>query len=99
MNNSIKYNVVMVIAVTISSLSLATEYGQKYQRGDCITPTKESYSWHGEYATVEAFTPIEGFTSNKVYVLAFPFWGANSALFSPEIERATRKVKPSSCGN
>lgn len=99
MKYPIKSKVAIACLSVISSLSLANEIEPKYMRGDCITPTQESYSWHGEYATVEAFTPIEGFTSNKVYVLAFPFRGSNSALFSPEIEQETRRVKPSFCDN
>lgn len=63
----------------------------KYQRRDCITPTDTSYSWYGEVATVEAYSAIDGF-SGKLYILSFPEYRSNSAIFDPEIEGTTAKV-------
>ena len=39
----------------------------KYQPGDFITPTKPTYSWYGEYAKVEAYSSVDGF-SGKNYI-------------------------------
>lgn len=74
------------------------EDGPKYQRGDCITPVAESYSWYGKYATVEAYSSVEGLSEKKSYILAFPFSGSTSTIFEKEIESVTKKVKPSFCG-
>jgi hypothetical protein len=77
--------------------SWANDEAPKYQKGDCITPVAESYSWYGKYATVEAYSVIEGLTKSKSYILAFPFSGSNSTIFEKEIELATKKVKSSLC--
>ena len=94
MSNLIKN--IIAISIVVFPL-LASGEGQIYERGDCITPTLESYSWYGKYAKVEALTPIEGFTSNKVYILAFPFNASNNSIFNKNIEKTTMKVKPSLC--
>ena len=90
--------ILAIILVSLSLSSWASDNDPKYQKGDCITPVVESYSWHGKYATVEAYSSIEGLTKEKSYILAFPFSGSNSTIFSKEIESATKKVKPSLCG-
>jgi len=90
--------ILTTILVSLSVPAWASDNDPKYQRGDCITPIMESYSWHGKYATVEAFSVIDGFTKEKSYILAFPFNGSNSTIFSKEIESATKKVSSSLCG-
>jgi hypothetical protein len=79
---------------------LAFAFGDnpKYQRGDCITPVEKSYSWYGKYASVEAYSVIEGFSKTKSYILAFPLTGSNSVIFNKTIETATEKVEPMLCG-
>jgi len=90
--------IIATILVSFSVSSWAIDDVPKYQKGDCITPIVESYSWHGKYATIEAYSAIEGLTKEKSYILAFPFNGSNSTIFSKEIESATKKVSPSLCG-
>ncbi|EAQ67463.1 hypothetical protein MED121_16089 [Marinomonas sp. MED121] len=81
-----------------SIFTWASDNNSKYQRGDCITPIKASYSWYGKYALVEAYSAIEGFTKAKSYILAFPQNGSNSVIFSKKIENATKKVEIKLCG-
>lgn len=88
-----------LLLITLSVFAWANTGAAKYSRGDCITPVVESYSWYGKYATVEAFSSIDGFSKEKSYILAFPYNGSNSTIFSKEIEAATKKVKTSLCGN
>lgn len=97
MENSMN-KILKIILVSLSAPAWAIDDDQKYRRGDCITPVIESYSWHGTHATVEAYSVIEGFTKEKSYILAFPFNGSNSTIFTKEIEFATKKVCPSLCG-
>ena len=68
----------------------------KYKRGDCITPNKSSYSWYGEFAKVEAYSAIEGF-SGKNYILLFPNYLSSAVIFSAKIERDTQKVSSDKC--
>ena len=71
----------------------------KYKRGDCITPTNESYSWFGEYAKVEAFVLESKGIKDKAYVLNFQTYKSRNNLFNKEIERDTKKVDYSEyCG-
>ncbi|MGR6871480.1 hypothetical protein ACU6U9_04050 [Pseudomonas sp. HK3] len=87
----------MLLIISFCPLSWA-DNSPKYKRGDCITPVVKSYSWYGKYATVEAYSIIEGFTKNKSYILAFPLSGSNSTIFDKEIESVTKKVNFSLCG-
>lgn len=87
------------ILLQLSVVTWAKDSSPKYQRGDCITPVASTYSWHGKYATVEAFTSIDGLTKEKSYILAFPFSGSSSTIFDKEIEAATKKISQSLCGN
>ena len=98
MYRSVRKVLFFYILASLSSFSLANEGFSKYKRGDCITPITVSYSWYGKYATVEAYSKIEGLTKEKSYILAFPFSGSNSTIFDKEIELVTKKVIPSLCG-
>jgi len=92
------YRIILATGLmVISGFILASSSSSKYHRGDCITPILETYSWYGKYAIVEAFSVIEGFANEKSYILAFPFNGSNSAIFSSRIEPATKKVTPELC--
>jgi hypothetical protein len=88
---------IIIIAMLALSVSACADEAPKYQRGDCITPINESYSWYGKFAKVEAYSPIENFTKEKSYILAFPFHGSGNAIFIKEIEAATKKVRTSLC--
>jgi hypothetical protein len=88
----------IIALLAFSAFVWAADETPKFQRGDCITPVAESYSWYGKYAVVEAYSSIDGLTKEKSYILAFPFSGSNSAIFSKEIELASKKVNPSLCG-
>lgn len=90
--------ILAIILLSLSASAWAINNNPKYHRGDCITPVVKSYSWYGKYATVEAYSVIEGFTKEKSYILAFPFNSSISTIFSKEIESATTKVNPSLCG-
>ena len=70
---------------------------QKYERGDCITPTDAAYSWHGKYAKVEAFSTVQGVTDSKAYILSFPFSGSSSTIFNKDIEQHTKRVNTKYC--
>ena len=65
----------------------------KYEYGDCITPTKLSYTWYGKYAKVEAFVVkgVRGYQSST-YVLNFPNDITTRNLYIKEIEADTKKV-------
>jgi hypothetical protein len=99
MASSVIKTLSVLALVVVSVSSWANDDTPKFQKGDCITPIVESYSWHRKYATVEAYSSIEGLTKEKSYILAFPFSGSNSTIFSQEIEAATKKVDSSLCGN
>ena len=88
---------IIAIAMLALSVSACADEAPKYQRGDCITPINESYTWYGKFAKVEAYSPIENFTKEKSYILAFPFHGSGNAIFIKEIEAATKKVRTSLC--
>lgn len=99
--NVTEYAVRKIPAVLILIISVSTwanDDKPKYQRGDCITPVMKSYSWYGAYAIVEAYSVIEGIAKEKSYILAFPYRGSNSSVFSNKIESSTQKVNPSLCG-
>ena len=64
----------------------------KYQFGDCITPTDKAYSWHGEYAKVEAYVQKAEGISGSSYVLWFPSYKSNNNIFVKDIELSTKKV-------
>ena len=64
----------------------------KYQLGDCITPTDKAYSWHGEYAKVEAYVQKAEGISGSSYVLWFPAYKSNNNIFVKDIELSTKKV-------
>ena len=100
--NSMKKSVNKILAIwiliSLSAISCANDATPKYKIGDCLTPVIESYSWYGKFATVDAYSAVEGFGKAKLYILAFPFSGSNSTIFGKEIELATKKVKPSLCG-
>jgi len=70
----------------------------KYKRGDCITPTDPLYSWHGEYALVDAYSRIEGFGKEKRYILTFPRSGSGTSIYDKDIELKTLKVSIELCG-
>lgn len=87
-----------VLILTLSVSTWASDDKPKYQRGDCITPVTNSYSWHGAYAIVEAYSVIEGIAKEKSYILTFPYRGSNNSVFNKKIESSTKKVIPSLCG-
>ncbi len=65
----------------------------KYKLGDCITPTDPISSWYGEYARVDDF-------SGSAYVLWFPNYKSNTAIFMKTIiESDTKKVKGTNCAS
>ena len=70
----------------------------KYELGDCITPTDPISSWYGEYARVDDFVPKSKDFSGSAYVLWFPNYKSNTALFRKAfIESDTKKVNPTNC--
>lgn len=85
-----------ILLFTLSNLVNA-ETSQKYERGDCITPTNTTYSWYGKYAKVEAFSRIEGVTDSKAYILSFPNSGSSSTIFNKKIEQHTKRVNIIEC--
>ena len=87
-----------IILLLVASCGAFGETSQKYERGDCITPTDESYSWYGKYALVNAFSRIDGVTSNKSYILSFPYDGSTDAIYDKEIEGYIKRVSPELCG-
>lgn len=84
--------------LTIIASSYADDVEPKYKRGDCITPIDVTYTWYGQYARVEAFSSLEGFSLSKKYILAFPNSISNDAIFYQQIELFTKKVNPKLCG-
>ena len=68
----------------------------KYQIGDCITPTDPTYTWYGHYATVKAYSAIDGYR-DKNYVLEFHRYNSTNSLFSTSIEAVTKKVSKAKC--
>ena len=89
---------VITVQVMIVKHERAVVPQAEYKRGDCITPTDTTYSWFGQYAEVQAFTVAEGFRE-PIYVLSFPNWVSNSAMFGKDIERFTTKVAEDNCHN
>ena len=89
---------VLTVQVMIAKHELVVVPQSEYKRGDCITPTDTTYSWYGQYAEVQAFTVAEGFR-DPLYVLSFPNWVSNSAMFGKDIERFTTKVAEDNCHN
>ena len=87
---------VLTVQVMIVKHERAVVPQAEYKRGDCITQTDTTYSWFGQYAEVQAFTVAEGFRE-PIYVLSFPNWVSNNAMFSKEIERFTTKVAEDNC--
>ena len=85
-----------ILLITLSNIVNA-DSAQKYDRGDCITPTNTTYSWHGKYAKVEAFSRVEGDTDNKAYILSFPISGSSDTIFNKEIEQHTKRVNAKKC--
>jgi hypothetical protein len=98
MGSSVNKILTVYILISLPILTWANDDTHQYQKGDCITPVAESYSWHGKYATVKAYSSIEDLTNTKLYILAFPFSGSNSTIFTKEIESVTKKVRASLCG-
>ena len=88
----ISSTLLLVLANTVNA-----EIAQKYEIGDCITPTNTTYSWHGKYAKVEAFSTVQGVTDSKAYILSFPFSGSSSTIFNKEIEQHTKRVNAKHC--
>jgi hypothetical protein len=69
----------------------------KLAAGDCITPTNRSYSWYGVFARVEAVSRIEGYGSERRYILSFREFVSNSAILSSEIESNVKRVERTLC--
>jgi len=90
---SIFSSILLILLATIVN----AESVQKYERGDCITPTNTIYSWYGKYAKVEAYSRVENVTDSKAYILSFPFSGSSSTIFNKEIEQHTKRVNPKKC--
>ncbi|EID0695623.1 TPA: hypothetical protein ACMDT1_003447 [Vibrio parahaemolyticus] len=86
----------IIISLFVFPMVSFASLDAKYQRGDCITPTKPTYSWYGEYAKVEAYSSVDGF-SGKNYILLFPNYLASAAVFSSNIEKDTKKVSSEKC--
>jgi len=78
------------------AFSASSNNEPKYKRGDCITPTDNTYSWFGKYARVEGVGSIDGF-SGKTYALLFMNYQSNSTIFSKSIERSTKNVERVLC--
>ena len=92
MNNKILFSACLIFSSTITQASDE----QKYSRGDCITPTNETYSWFSKFARVDAFSEINGF-SGKKYILTFPNSVSNDSIFSKDIERDTKLMDKQNC--
>lgn len=90
--------ILIFTSLLITSVSIqAIDVQPKYKPGDCITPTAGHYTWHGQYAKVQAFSAIEGLTKNNSYILAFPFYASNHSIYDKEIELFTKKVSKDLC--
>jgi hypothetical protein len=89
-------NKLLLIILLLSTVACSTD-APKYRLRDCITPTNDSYSWYGEYAIVEAFGKIGGYSRGKKYILRFPDYASNSSIFSKEIESQTKKAGVINC--
>ena len=70
----------------------------KYELGDCITSTDPISSWYGEYARVDDFVPKSKDFSGGAYVLWFPNYKSNTALFRKTfLESDSKKVNGTNC--
>ena len=69
----------------------------KFGAGDCITPIDKTFTWYGKFARVDAVSKIEGFSEERLYILAFPNAVSNSVLFSLEIEESVARVPVDLC--
>jgi hypothetical protein len=85
------------ILLSILATIVNAESVQKYERGDCITPTNTTYSWYRRYAKIEAFSRVEDVSDSKAYILSFPFSGTSNTIFNKEIEQHTKRVNPKIC--
>ena len=97
MNKSKLFLIVTFVIVILLYASAQVNASSKYQRGDCITPTTKTYSWFGEIAEVVAFSKIDGFTDKKSYILVFPAYLSNAAIFDQVIEDHTMKISNHLC--
>jgi len=90
-----KFKSVLMIFIALPIFIYASDE-QKYKAGDCITPTDKMYSWYGQYARVEAYSTIDGY-SGKKYILTFPKYISNSSIFDQGIEGVTIKADNENC--
>ncbi len=68
----------------------------KYEIGDCVISTNNSYSWYGEVARIKSFTKIDGY-DGELYILYFPYYKSTDVIFSKDIEQNTTKTNDIHC--
>lgn len=69
----------------------------KYEPGDCITPTDQSLSFHGQYARVEGVLDFDGTEQPGTYQLFFPDYVPRTPLFAQSIDARTKRVDDEFC--
>jgi len=89
-------NKLLLISIVLLSGAAQASDKQKYKRGDCITPTDRTYSWFREFARVDAFSEIDGFSGEK-YILSFPNSISTDSIFSKDIEKSTKLTNERNC--
>lgn len=69
----------------------------KYKAGDCITSVDSKSTWFNQFARVEAFSNVDGYSNGKKYILTFPNYKSNSSVFAQNIESFTKIVNKEMC--
>ena len=68
-----------------------------YKAGDCITSVDSKSTWFNQFARVEAFSNVDGYSNGKKYILTFPNYNSNSSVFEQNIESFTKTVSNKMC--
>ena len=97
---TMKHIITVLLAMFfVSEMAVAANQdGTPYKRGDCILAIEPSYTWVNQFARVEAYSSIDGF-SGKNYVLLFPTYQTKAVIFDRSIEANTVKVPSKYCDN
>ena len=93
-----RYSTKLLLVFSLCSVaSWSSAVTPKFYAGDCVTPIDKTFTWYGKFARVDAVSKIEGFSEERLYILAFPNAVSNSVLFSLEIEKSVAKVPRDFC--